>query len=85
MTYIRLLWVFFRVGILSELAYRVNFVVATVPVPLGIAHGVGRAGCDLCLHRSPGRLAPDELVALVGVYFLVGERSVWSSSPAWSG
>ncbi len=72
MTYIRLLWVFFRVGILGELAYRVNFLVQLFQSLLGL--GTALAGLAVIFSHTQdlGGWRPDELVALVGVYLLVG-------------
>ncbi len=68
----RLLWTFFRLGALNELQYRANFVVQVVQSVLGL----GTALLSLSVvfaHTS--RLAgwrPPELLAVVGVYFLIG-------------
>jgi ABC-2 type transport system permease protein len=72
MTYIRLLWVFFRIGILGELAYRVNFLVQLFQSLLGL--GTALAGLAVIFSHTQdlGGWRPDELVALVGVYLLVG-------------
>ena len=72
MTYIRLLWVFFRIGILGELAYRVNFLVQFFQSLLGL--GTALAGLAVIFSHTQdlGGWRPDELVALVGVYLLVG-------------
>jgi ABC-2 type transport system permease protein len=72
MTYIRLLWVFFRIGILGELAYRVNFLVQLFQSFLGL--GTALAGLAVIFSHTQdlGGWRPDELVALVGVYLLVG-------------
>jgi ABC-2 type transport system permease protein len=67
-----LLWVFFRIGILGELAYRVNFFVQLFQSLLGL--GTALAGLAVIFSHTQdlGGWRPDELVALVGVYFLVG-------------
>jgi viologen exporter family transport system permease protein len=72
MTYIRLLWVFFRIGILGELAYRVNFLVQLFQSLLGL--GTALAGLAVIFSHTQdlGGWRQDELVALVGVYLLVG-------------
>jgi viologen exporter family transport system permease protein len=72
MTYLRLLWVFIRIGILGELAYRVNFFVQLFQSLLGL--GTALAGLAVVFSHTQdlGGWRPDELVALVGVYFLVG-------------
>ena len=72
MTYIRLLWVFFRIGILGELAYRVNFFVQLFQSFLGL--GTALAGLAVIFSHTQdlGGWRSEQLVALVGVYLLVG-------------
>ena len=72
MTYLRLLYVFFRIGVLGELAYRVNFFVQLFQSFLGL--GTALAGLAVIFTHTDrlGGWRPDELVALVGVYLLVG-------------
>jgi len=72
MTYLRLLYVFFRIGILGELAYRVNFFVQLFQSFLGL--GTALAGLAVIFSHTQdlGGWRQDELVALVGVYLLVG-------------
>jgi ABC-2 type transport system permease protein len=72
MTYLRLLWVFFRIGVMGELAYRVNFIVQLFQSLLGL--GTALAGLVVVFSHTDtlGGWKPDELLALVGVYLLVG-------------
>lgn len=72
MTYLRLLWAFLRVGVLSELAYRVNFFVQLFQSILQL--GTALAGLAVVFSYTDrlGGWRPAELVALVGVYLLVG-------------
>jgi len=72
MTYLRLLWVFFRIGVLGELAYRVNFIVQLFQSLLGL--GTALAGLAVVFSHTDtlGGWKPDELLALVGVYLLMG-------------
>ncbi len=72
MRHVRLLWVFFRIGVMGELAYRVNFVVQLFQSLLGL--GTALAGLAVIFSHTDalGGWRPDELVALVGVYVLVG-------------
>lgn len=72
MSTIRLVWVFFRVGILGELAYRVNFVVQLFQSLLELATALAGLAIVFSYTDSLGGWRPDEVVALVGVYFLVG-------------
>ena len=72
MRYLHLLWVFIRIGILGELAYRVNFIVQLFQSLLGL--GTALAGLAVIFTHTDalGGWRPNELVALVGVYLLVG-------------
>lgn len=72
MKFLRLLWVFLRVGVMGEAAYPANFLAHLVDSALEL--GTALAGLALIFaHTSTlGGWRPDELVALVGVYFLVG-------------
>jgi len=72
MRFLRLLGVFFRVGVMGETAYPANFLAHLVDSALEL--GTALAGLALIFaHTSTlGGWRPDELVALVGVYFLAG-------------
>ena len=72
MNYLRLLAAFFWVSVMSELAYRVNFVWQLVQSFLSL--GVSLAGLAVIFSYTEtlGGWRPDEILALVGVYFLVG-------------
>ena len=72
MRYLRLLWTFFRVGAMGELAYRVNFFVQLVESVLEL--GTAVAGLDVIFSytRTLGGWTPDEVLALVGVFFMAG-------------
>jgi ABC-2 type transport system permease protein len=72
MSYLRLLWVFFRIGVMGELAYRVNFFIQLFQSILGLFTALGGLAVVLAYTERLGGWRPDELVALVGVYFLVG-------------
>jgi len=68
----KIFWLFFRVNMMGEFAYRANFVVHVLESALEL--GTALAGLAVIFsHTSTlGGWRPDELVALVGVYFLVG-------------
>lgn len=72
MAYLRLLWLYFRLGLLSELEYRANFFVQLFQSALGL--GTALAGLAVIFAHTDtlGGWRPDELLALLGVYFLVG-------------
>jgi ABC-2 type transport system permease protein len=72
MTTLRLMWLFFRVGVMGELAYRVNFVVQLFQSILQL--GTALVGLAVVFSYTDvlGGWRSDEIVALVGVYILVG-------------
>lgn len=71
MNYLRLFFVFFRVSVMGELAYRVNFFVQLFQSLLEL--GTALAGLAVIFSHTDtlGGWLPDEVLALVGVYFLV--------------
>ena len=71
MRYLRLFLVFFRVGVLGELSYRSNFVMHLIESIMEL--GTALAGLAVVFSHTAtlGGWRPDEIVALVGVYFLV--------------
>jgi ABC-2 type transport system permease protein len=72
MKYLKLWWVFIRVGIMGEVAYRANFFVHLFQSALEL--GAALAGLAVIFSHTETLAGwrPDELVALVSVYFLVG-------------
>jgi ABC-2 type transport system permease protein len=72
MNYLHLFAVFFRVSVIGELAYRVNFFVQLFQSLLSL--GISLAGLAVIFSYTDtlGGWRPDEVLALVGVYFLVG-------------
>ncbi len=72
MNYLRLLGRFFRVSVMGELAYRVNFFMQLFQSLLSL--GISLAGLAVIFSYTDtlGGWRPDEVLALVGVYFLVG-------------
>ena len=72
MSLLRLLWVFFRVGVMGELAYRVNFVVRLFQSLVELGTALAGLAIVFSYTDNLGGWRPDEIVALVGVYFLVG-------------
>ncbi|HEX6508044.1 MAG TPA: ABC-2 family transporter protein [Chloroflexota bacterium] len=69
---LRLIWVFFRLGALNELQYRVHFFVQLLQSVLGL--GTALAGLSVVFaHTSTlGGWSSDQLLGVLGVYFLVG-------------
>lgn len=72
MNYLRLLAVFFRVSIMGELAYRINFWVQLFQSLLELATSLAGLAVIFSYTTTLGGWQPDEVLALVGVYFLVG-------------
>ena len=72
MNSLRLFWVFLRVSVLSELAYRANFFLQLFESLVDL--GVALAGLAVVFSYTDtlGGWRPDEVLALVGVFFLVG-------------
>jgi ABC-2 type transport system permease protein len=68
----KLLWVFLRVGVMGEMAYPANFLAHLLDSALEL--GTALAGLAIIFAHTAtlGGWRSDELVALVGVYFLVG-------------
>jgi viologen exporter family transport system permease protein len=71
MRFLRLLFVFWRIGILGELSYRSNFFFHLFESILEL--GTALAGLAVVFSHTSTLAGwrPDEIVALVGIYFLV--------------
>ena len=72
MTLLRLLWINLRVGVMNELEYRGNFLVQLVQSAVGLSFALGGLAVVFAHTDTLAGWRPSELVALVGVYFLVG-------------
>jgi ABC-2 type transport system permease protein len=72
MNALRLVWTFFRVGVMGEAAYRVNFVIQLFQSLLGLVTALGGLAVVFTYTDTLGGWRSDEVVALVGVYILVG-------------
>jgi ABC-2 type transport system permease protein len=72
MNTLRLLYVFFRVSVLNETAYRVNFFVQLFQSLLELGTALAGLAVIFSYTHALGGWRPDEMLALVGVYFLVG-------------
>jgi ABC-2 type transport system permease protein len=68
----RLFAVYFRVNVLNETAYRVNFFVQLFQSLLELGTALGGLAVIFTYTAALGTWRPDEMLALVGVYFLVG-------------
>lgn len=72
MKYFRLLGAFFRVSVMGELAYRVNFFWQLFQSILSLVVSLTGLAVIFSYTDMLGGWRPDEILALVGVYFLVG-------------
>ena len=72
MRFFRLLWVFFRVGAMGELAYRANFFLQLLESAVDLGTALGGLAVVFSYTATLGGWRPEEIAALVGVFFLVG-------------
>ena len=72
MNLFRLLGVFFRVNLMGELAYRVNFLWQVFQSLLSLVMSLAGLAVIFSYTNALGGWLPDEILVLVGVYFLVG-------------
>jgi ABC-2 type transport system permease protein len=68
----RVVWTFFRLGILNELGYRANFLIQLFQSVLELGAAVAGVAVVFSHTDELGGWRQAELVALLGVYFLVG-------------
>jgi ABC-2 type transport system permease protein len=71
MRFLRLLFVFWRVGILGELSYRSNFFFHLLESILELGTALAGLAVVFSYTSTLGGWRPDEIAALVGIYFLV--------------
>jgi ABC-2 type transport system permease protein len=72
MNYLRLLAAFFWVGVMGEIAYRVNFFFQLFQSILSLLVAVAGIAVIFTYTSSLGGWGQEEILALVGVYLLVG-------------
>jgi ABC-2 type transport system permease protein len=72
MSYLRLVWAFFRIGVMGEAAYRINFFIQVFQSLLELATSLAGLAVIFTYTDTLGGWRPDEILALVGVYFLIG-------------
>ena len=82
MSYLRLLWLSFRIGALNDLAYRANFVVAIIQSLVGLGLALGGLAMVFSHTDTLGGWQPDELLALVGIYFIIGGTTNFVIQPS---
>ena len=72
MRYLRLLFTFLRIGVIGELAYRANFFFQLLESVIELGTALAGLAIIFSYTGSLGGWRPDEVLALVGVYFLAG-------------
>ena len=72
MSTLRLLWTFFRIGVMGETQYRVNFIIQLFQSLLGLVTALAGLAVVFSYTDTLGGWGPDEVLAVVGVYILVG-------------
>jgi ABC-2 type transport system permease protein len=72
MNFLRLVRVFFRVNIAGELAYRMNFIFSFFESVMGLAFTLVGLAVIFSYTDSLNGWRPNEILALVGVYSLLG-------------
>jgi len=72
MRHIRLLLLYVRTSALGELAYRANFFFQVIQSAVELATAVAALSVVFAYTDTLGGWTPDEVLALVGVFFLVG-------------
>ena len=72
MYYLRLFATYLRLGILGELEYRANFWISLLQSALDLCVALGGLAVVFSHTDTLGGWRPAELLALIGVYFLIG-------------
>jgi ABC-2 type transport system permease protein len=72
MRYIKIIGMYWRLGILNELEYRANLVVQIVQSVLGLFVSLGGLSVIFDHTQNLNGWRPNELLTVVGVYFLIG-------------
>jgi ABC-2 type transport system permease protein len=72
MTYVRLFALFFRIGVMNELQYRVNFVVQIFQTALSLIVALGGLAVVFDHTTNLNGWTSPELLTVVGVYFIIG-------------
>lgn len=72
LSYLRLFWIHVRLGVMNEMQYRANLVIQLIQSSVGLATSLLGLGIVFSKTDSLSGWRPAELLAIVGVYFLVG-------------
>src|SRR5512140_1682340 len=81
---LRLLCTFFRVNLLSETAYRVNFFIQLLQSLLQLGTAVAGLAVIFSFTNTLAGWTVEEMLALMGVYFLIGGLISLVVQPAMS-
>lgn len=68
---IRLVWLFVRLAVLHEMAYRTNFIVQVLVSTINLLASVALLATIFAHTPSLGDWRPSELIALLGVFYLL--------------
>jgi ABC-2 type transport system permease protein len=68
---LRIAWLYLRIGVMTELEYRTNFGVQLLQMLISLGIALSRLWVIFYHTDSLGGWSADEMLALVGVYFLV--------------
>jgi ABC-2 type transport system permease protein len=69
---LRVAWVYFRIGVMAELEYRANFFVQLFQSLLNLGGALVELRIIFSYTETLAGWTPPELIALLGVFFLVG-------------
>ncbi len=72
MHYLRLFLTYLKIGVLAELEYRANFWIQLVQTAMELALALGGLAVVFRHTENLGGWRPPELLALLGVYFVIG-------------
>lgn len=82
MTYLRLFFLYFKLGILGELEYRANFFVQIFESVLSLLVALGGLAVVFSHTNALAEWLPSELVVLVGIHLLLGGLLRFVISPS---
>ncbi len=71
MTYLRLFWLFFRIGVLNELEYRANFLIQLITSLLGLGSAIAGLAVVFSHTHTLRGWRPEEILAILGIHSLV--------------
>jgi ABC-2 type transport system permease protein len=72
MSHLRLLWALFRISSMREIQYRTSFIIQAFQSLIGLGTGLAGLGVVFAHTSNLGGWKPTQLLAILGVYFLVG-------------